>query len=83
MRVLCRFRDGKKINHRPEFKMKKIKIHLNHALEIRDVCEQDSGLYSLVLKNSAAALEERLNITLVVNGNRSDNWKVDHFQCFV
>ncbi|XP_011609065.2 vascular endothelial growth factor receptor 3 isoform X1 [Takifugu rubripes] len=61
------FRDGKKINHRPEFKMKKTKIHLNHALEIRDVCEEDSGQYSVVLKNRAAALEQRLNITLVVN----------------
>lgn len=55
--------------------MKKMKIHLNHALEIRDVCEEDSGLYSVVLKNSAAALEQRLNITLVVNGNQSDNKK--------
>lgn len=66
---LRRFKDGKKINHRSEFKMKKLKIHLNHALEIKDVCEEDSGLYTLVLKNSAAALERRLNITLVVNGN--------------
>lgn len=71
---LQRFKDGTKINHRPEFKMKKIKIHFNHALEIKDVCEEDSGLYTLVLKNSAAALERRLNITLVVNGN---------VQCFV
>lgn len=54
--------------------MKKIKIHLSHALEIKDVCEEDSGLYTVVLKNSAAALERRLNITLVVNGN---------IQCFV
>lgn len=71
---LHRFKDSKKINHRPEFKMKKIKIHLNHALEIKDVCEEDSGLYTVVLKNSAAALERRLDITLVVNGN---------VQCFV
>lgn len=49
--------------------MKKIKMHLNHALEIKDVCEEDSGLYTVVLKNSAAALERSLNITLVVNGN--------------
>lgn len=53
--------------------MKKMKMHPNHALEIRDVCEEDSGLYSVVLKNSAAALEQRLNITLVVNGNQFDN----------
>uniref|UniRef100_H3CW91 Vascular endothelial growth factor receptor 3 n=1 Tax=Tetraodon nigroviridis TaxID=99883 RepID=H3CW91_TETNG len=61
------FKEGKKINHRPEFKMKKMKIHLDHALEIRDVCEEDSGLYTVVLRNSAAQLERRLNITLVVN----------------
>uniref|UniRef100_A0A4W6DEN1 Vascular endothelial growth factor receptor 3 n=1 Tax=Lates calcarifer TaxID=8187 RepID=A0A4W6DEN1_LATCA len=48
-------------------KLKKMKIHLNHALEIKDVCLEDSGRYTVVLKNSAAALERRLNITLVVN----------------
>uniref|UniRef100_A0A3B4X9G2 Vascular endothelial growth factor receptor 3 n=1 Tax=Seriola lalandi dorsalis TaxID=1841481 RepID=A0A3B4X9G2_SERLL len=55
------------INHRPEFKMKRMRMHLNHALEIKDVCQEDSGNYTVVLKNSAAALERRLNITLVVN----------------
>lgn len=79
---LRRFKGGKKINHRPEFKMKKIKIHLNHALEIRDVCEGDSGLYTVVLKNAAAGLERRLNITLVVNGNQSHYPKVDRFSVF-
>uniref|UniRef100_A0A7N6BFW0 Vascular endothelial growth factor receptor 3 n=1 Tax=Anabas testudineus TaxID=64144 RepID=A0A7N6BFW0_ANATE len=44
-----------------------MRMHLNHALEIKDVCQEDSGLYTVVLKNSAAALERRLNITLVVN----------------
>lgn len=58
------------------------KIHPDHALEIKDVCEEDSGLYVVVLKNSAAALERRLNITLVVNGNQSENQKVERFQCF-
>lgn len=43
-------------------------MHLNHALEIKDVCQEDSGLYTLVLKNNAAGLERKLNITLVVNG---------------
>lgn len=51
--------------------MKRMRMHLNHALEIKDVCQEDSGLYTVVLKNSAAALERRLNITLVVNGNQS------------
>ncbi|XP_061691509.1 vascular endothelial growth factor receptor 3 [Syngnathoides biaculeatus] len=61
------YRDGKLINERPEFKMKRMKIHLNHALEIRDVRPGDAGLYMVVLYNSEAALERRLNITLVVN----------------
>eukprot|EP00064_Thunnus_orientalis_P000127 superscaffoldBa00000006_g127 len=61
------YKDGKLINERPEFKMKRMRMHLNHALEIKDVCQEDSGLYMVVLKNNAAALEKRLNITLVVN----------------
>uniref|UniRef100_A0A8C9Z8E3 Vascular endothelial growth factor receptor 3 n=1 Tax=Sander lucioperca TaxID=283035 RepID=A0A8C9Z8E3_SANLU len=61
------YKDGKLINQRPEFKMKRMRMHLNHALEIKDVCQEDSGLYTVVLRNSAAALERRLNITLVVN----------------
>uniref|UniRef100_A0A3Q3J0F3 Vascular endothelial growth factor receptor 3 n=1 Tax=Monopterus albus TaxID=43700 RepID=A0A3Q3J0F3_MONAL len=61
------YKDGKLINRHPEFKIKRMRMHLNHALEIKDVCQDDSGLYTVVLKNSAAALERRLNITLVVN----------------
>uniref|UniRef100_A0A665UVR7 Vascular endothelial growth factor receptor 3 n=1 Tax=Echeneis naucrates TaxID=173247 RepID=A0A665UVR7_ECHNA len=61
------YKDGKLIIQRPEFKMKRMKIHLNHALEIKVVDQEDSGHYTVVLKNSAAALERRLNITLVVN----------------
>uniref|UniRef100_A0A3Q3GWZ9 Vascular endothelial growth factor receptor 3 n=1 Tax=Labrus bergylta TaxID=56723 RepID=A0A3Q3GWZ9_9LABR len=61
------YKDGKLINQRPEFKMKRIRMHLNHALEIKDVCQEDSGLYMVVLKNSAASIERKLNITLVVN----------------
>lgn len=60
------YKDGKLINQRPE-KMKRMRIHFNHALEIKDVCQKDSGIYTVVLKNRAAALERRLNITLVVN----------------
>ncbi|KAM9795439.1 vascular endothelial growth factor receptor 3 [Neosynchiropus ocellatus] len=61
------FRDGKPINERPEFKTKRMRMHLNHALEIRDVCREDAGVYTVVLRNRAARLERRLNITLVVN----------------
>ncbi|KAM3612751.1 uncharacterized protein V6R79_013889 [Siganus canaliculatus] len=61
------YKDGKMINQRPEFKMKRMRMHLNHALEIKDVCQEDSGLYTVVLKNGAAGLERRLNITLFVN----------------
>lgn len=61
--VVSRYKDGKLV------KMKRMRTHHNHALEIKDVCQEDSGTYTVVLKNSAAALEKRLNITLVVNGN--------------
>ncbi|XP_054452941.1 vascular endothelial growth factor receptor 3 [Anoplopoma fimbria] len=61
------YKDGKLINQRQEFRIKRMRMHLNHALEIKDVCQEDSGLYAVVLRNSAAALERRLNITLVVN----------------
>ncbi|XP_056138571.1 vascular endothelial growth factor receptor 3 [Lampris incognitus] len=61
------YKEGKPITQRPEFRIKRMRVHLNHALEIKDVCQDDSGHYSVVLKNSAAALEKRLNITLVVN----------------
>lgn len=67
MCVVFRYKDGKLINQ--ESKMKRMRMHLNHALEIKDVCQEDFGLYTVVLKNSVAALERRLNITLVVNGN--------------
>ncbi|KAM8848577.1 vascular endothelial growth factor receptor 3 [Synchiropus picturatus] len=61
------FRDGKPINERPEFKTKRMRMHLNHALEIRDVCREDAGVYTVALRNRAAGLERKLNITLVVN----------------
>ncbi|KAM3867076.1 vascular endothelial growth factor receptor 3 [Diretmus argenteus] len=61
------YKDGKLINQRPDFRMKRMRMHLNHALEIKDVCQEDSGYYTVVLKNSASVLERRLNITLVVN----------------
>ncbi|CAJ1058113.1 vascular endothelial growth factor receptor 3 isoform X1 [Xyrichtys novacula] len=61
------YKDGKPINQRPEFKMKRMRMHSNHDLEIKEVFQEDSGLYTVVLKNSLAALERRLNITLVVN----------------
>ncbi|XP_055368489.1 vascular endothelial growth factor receptor 3 isoform X2 [Betta splendens] len=61
------YKDGKLINQRPEFRMKRVRMHLNHALEIKDVCQDDAGLYTVALRNRGAALERRLNITLVVN----------------
>uniref|UniRef100_A0AAY4EPY6 Vascular endothelial growth factor receptor 3 n=1 Tax=Denticeps clupeoides TaxID=299321 RepID=A0AAY4EPY6_9TELE len=61
---LCRFKDGKLINRRPEFK--RMRAH-HHMLEIRDVCEQDSGNYTVVMKNVAASLEKQLSLTFVVN----------------
>lgn len=63
-----RYKNGELINQRPEFKMKRLRMHSNHALEIKEVCQEDSGFYTVVLKNSAAMLERRLNITLLVNG---------------
>uniref|UniRef100_A0AAY4ER61 Vascular endothelial growth factor receptor 3 n=1 Tax=Denticeps clupeoides TaxID=299321 RepID=A0AAY4ER61_9TELE len=56
--------DGKLINRRPEFK--RMRAH-HHMLEIRDVCEQDSGNYTVVMKNVAASLEKQLSLTFVVN----------------
>lgn len=61
------YKDGELINQRTEFKMKRMKMHSNHALEIKEVHQEDSGMYTVLLKNRAAALEKRLNITLVVN----------------
>ncbi|XP_056295178.1 vascular endothelial growth factor receptor 3 isoform X2 [Pseudoliparis swirei] len=61
------YKDGKPVNQRQEFRLKRMRLHQNHALEIRDVCEEDSGLYTVVLRNRAAGLQRRLNITLVVN----------------
>ncbi|KAM9310211.1 LOW QUALITY PROTEIN: vascular endothelial growth factor receptor 3 [Pholidichthys leucotaenia] len=61
------YKDGKPINQRPEFRMKRMRMHLNHALEIKDVCQEDCGLYTVVLRNRAARLERKLNITLVVS----------------
>ncbi|KAM8910023.1 vascular endothelial growth factor receptor 3 isoform 2-T4 [Spinachia spinachia] len=60
------YKDGKQINHLKRFRVKKV-MHPDHALEIKDVCQEDSGLYTLVARNNAAGLERRLNITLVVN----------------
>lgn len=63
-----RYKDGKPIN---QVKIKRMRVHLNHALEIRDVCPEDSGVYMVVLRNRAASLEKRLNLTLLINGNSS------------
>lgn len=65
---VSRYKEGRVINQRPEFKIKRMRVHLNHALEIKEVYQEDAGLYTVALRNTAAALERRLNITLVVNG---------------
>ncbi|XP_026135305.1 vascular endothelial growth factor receptor 3-like isoform X4 [Carassius auratus] len=58
------YKNGKLITRRPEFSRFRGQ---QHALEIREVCKQDAGEYTLVLKNTRAALEKRLNFTLIVN----------------
>uniref|UniRef100_A0A672TDS0 Vascular endothelial growth factor receptor 3 n=1 Tax=Sinocyclocheilus grahami TaxID=75366 RepID=A0A672TDS0_SINGR len=58
------YKNGKLITRRPEFSRFRVQ---QHALEIRDVFKQDAGEYTLILKNTRAALEKRLNFTLIVN----------------
>ncbi|XP_051514996.1 vascular endothelial growth factor receptor 3 isoform X3 [Myxocyprinus asiaticus] len=58
------YKNGKLITKRPEFSRFKVQ---QQALEIRDVCKQDAGEYMVILKNTPAALEKRLNFTLIVN----------------
>ncbi|KAJ8015401.1 hypothetical protein DPEC_G00025740 [Dallia pectoralis] len=53
------------ISRRQEFN--RMRLQQNHALEIRDVLPEDAGNYTVVLKNTAALLERRLTITLIVN----------------
>lgn len=62
---MCRYKNGKLISSKNS---SRFKVQQN-SLQIRDVCKQDAGEYMLVLKNSPAALEKRLNFTLIVNGN--------------
>ncbi|TST60378.1 Vascular endothelial growth factor receptor 3 [Bagarius yarrelli] len=52
------------ITRRPEFS--RFKVH-NHNLEIRDVHREDAGDYTLILKNSAAAIEKKIHFILIVN----------------
>ncbi|XP_023694602.1 vascular endothelial growth factor receptor 3 isoform X3 [Paramormyrops kingsleyae] len=58
------YKDGKLINKQPEFNRMK---YQQHSLDIREVCQQDAGNYTLVLKNSAALLERRISLSLLVN----------------
>ncbi|XP_015205375.2 vascular endothelial growth factor receptor 3 isoform X1 [Lepisosteus oculatus] len=58
------YKDGKLITKSPEFNRMR---YQNHGLEIRDVLQQDSGNYTVVLRNSAAGLERSLSLSLVVN----------------
>ena len=70
-----RYKEGRPV---PEFKNKRMKVHPSHALEIKDVMEGDGGRYTLVLRNTAAGLQESLNITLVVNGNPAPRSQRSH-----
>lgn len=72
--VLCltplRLRNGKVINSkRPEFK--RMRVQQNQVLEIREICEQDAGNYTVVMTNTwkNESLEKRLTLNLIVNGN--------------
>ncbi|XP_067240861.1 vascular endothelial growth factor receptor 3 isoform X2 [Chanodichthys erythropterus] len=58
------YKNGRQVTRWPEFSRFKVQ---QQALEIRDVCKQDAGEYMLVLKNTPAALEKRLNFTLIIN----------------
>uniref|UniRef100_A0A8C2EYQ8 Vascular endothelial growth factor receptor 3 n=1 Tax=Cyprinus carpio TaxID=7962 RepID=A0A8C2EYQ8_CYPCA len=59
---------GQKVITRPHciFTFSRFRVQ-QHGLEIREVCKQDAGEYTVVLKNTRAALEKRLNFTLIVN----------------
>ncbi|XP_045068490.1 vascular endothelial growth factor receptor 3 isoform X2 [Coregonus clupeaformis] len=59
------YKGDKLISRRPEFN--RMRLHQHHALEIRDVHPEDAGNYTVLLKNTAALLERRLTITLIVN----------------
>uniref|UniRef100_A0A8C9SPJ4 Vascular endothelial growth factor receptor 3 n=1 Tax=Scleropages formosus TaxID=113540 RepID=A0A8C9SPJ4_SCLFO len=58
------YKDGKLINKRPEFNRMKTQ---QETLEIREVCQQDMGNYTIVVKNSATRLEKSLSLSLVVD----------------
>uniref|UniRef100_A0A4W3HD63 Vascular endothelial growth factor receptor 3 n=1 Tax=Callorhinchus milii TaxID=7868 RepID=A0A4W3HD63_CALMI len=58
------YKDGKFIKKSPTFN--KIKLSVS-GLVIREVAEQDSGLYTIVVRNSQANLQERLTLRLIVN----------------
>uniref|UniRef100_A0A4W3HBM9 Vascular endothelial growth factor receptor 3 n=1 Tax=Callorhinchus milii TaxID=7868 RepID=A0A4W3HBM9_CALMI len=60
----AQYKDGKFIKKSPTFN--KIKLSVS-GLVIREVAEQDSGLYTIVVRNSQANLQERLTLRLIVN----------------
>uniref|UniRef100_A0A8C9U1A1 Vascular endothelial growth factor receptor 3 n=1 Tax=Scleropages formosus TaxID=113540 RepID=A0A8C9U1A1_SCLFO len=61
---ILKYKDGKLINKRPEFNRMKTQ---QETLEIREVCQQDMGNYTIVVKNSATRLEKSLSLSLVVD----------------
>uniref|UniRef100_A0A8K9V6B1 Vascular endothelial growth factor receptor 3 n=1 Tax=Oncorhynchus mykiss TaxID=8022 RepID=A0A8K9V6B1_ONCMY len=59
------YKGDKLISRRPEFN--RMRLHQHYNLEIRDVHPEDAGNYTVLLKNTAALLERRITITLIVN----------------
>uniref|UniRef100_A0A8C7J1A1 Vascular endothelial growth factor receptor 3 n=1 Tax=Oncorhynchus kisutch TaxID=8019 RepID=A0A8C7J1A1_ONCKI len=59
------YKGDKLISRRPEFN--RMRLHQHYNLEIRDVHPEDAGNYTILLKNTAALLERRITITLIVN----------------
>ncbi|XP_062332507.1 vascular endothelial growth factor receptor 3 isoform X1 [Osmerus eperlanus] len=57
------YKDGTLITRRPEFN----RMRQYQYLEIRDVCQEDSGNYTVVLRNKDLSLEKRLTYTLIIN----------------
>lgn len=62
--LLPRFKDGKLIPNRQS----------QYSMQIKDVGVQNSGTYTLVLRNGQAGLEKSISIQLVVNGKEPTSW---------
>ncbi|XP_075458175.1 vascular endothelial growth factor receptor 3 isoform X2 [Ascaphus truei] len=58
------FKDGKLLPYSSIYSKRRQSLH---TLQIRDVTEQDAGIYTLVLSNEQASLEKQISLRLVVN----------------